>query len=47
MVENLNSWYGTSKAFAKNMALHTMTFLGKKAKKNKEVQELLKYIKEQ
>jgi hypothetical protein len=47
MVENLNSWYGTSKAFAKNMALHTMTFLGKKAKKNKEVQELLKYIQEQ
>jgi len=47
MVENLNSWYGTSEAFAKNMALHTMTFLDKKAKKNKEVQELLKYIKEQ
>lgn len=47
MVENLNSWYGTSKTFAKNMALHTMTFLDKEAKKNKEVQELLKYIKEQ
>ncbi len=47
MVENLNSWYGTSETFAKNMALHTMTFLDKKQKNNKEVQELLKYIKEQ
>jgi hypothetical protein len=44
--DNLNSWYGTSETFAKNMALHTMTFLGKDAKKNKEVQELLEYIKE-
>lgn len=47
MVENLNSWYGTSIAFAKNMALHTMNFLDKDAMKNKKVQELLKYIKEQ
>ena len=47
MVENLESWYGTSIAFAKNMALHTMTFLGEEAKNNKKVQELLKYIKEQ
>lgn len=46
LVVNLNSWYGTSKTFAKNMALHTMTFLGKDAKKNKEVRELLKHIKD-
>ena len=47
MVDNLNSWYGTSEVFAKNMALHTMTFLDKDAQKNKKVRELLKYIKEQ
>jgi hypothetical protein len=46
MVDNLNSWYGISEAFAKNMALHTMTFLDKEAKKNPKVQELLNYIKE-
>ncbi len=46
MVENLNSWYGVSKEFAKKMALHTKTFLGKEAKNNKDVKELEEYIKE-
>ena len=47
IADKLNNWYGTSTEFAKNMALHTMAFLGKDAKTNKEVQELLEYITEQ